>query len=173
MKRRRCGPLSGRRLVQPTTNSTVCFERKHHMQPWRVIGVEMSPRAVNVDEEYLAEVRSLTVKKFDAGRVKKTTSHLQDMRGLKEFPQLGLFFSDTVLEGEDGKVDREAGGIWIQPRNGVFRVVLKEPTQALMMVLEVKSFAALWTVVETALGAEGSMWEVDQFAQAKRKPKKK
>lgn len=112
------------------------------------------------------------MKRIELKRVKALKSHLTDQAGLEKFPQLKGFLCDTTSEGEGGKQEREAGTIYIRPGGGQLQVTLKEPTQGLLLRVDVPSLLALMGTLEAALGDEGSMWEVDPWAK-KRVPKKK
>lgn len=110
------------------------------------------------------------MKKIGANQVKKNGSHLTDLSGLEKLPALAAFLCDTLLEGNTANDNepREPGGIWIQPRNGVLNVLLKEPTQGMLCRLEVASVKELWATVESALKSEADVWEVDPNARKKK-----
>lgn len=105
------------------------------------------------------------MKAIDSKKIKTTACHLANKEGRKEFPQLWGFFADGTLTSPDGDKERQPGTMWVGVRDGQFQVVLKEPTQALVLRVECPSLLALLTVLEAALGAEGSMWELDQYAK--------
>lgn len=113
------------------------------------------------------------MKRIQAKQVKAMETHLNDSKGLEKFPQLKGFLSDTHSEGEGGRQERESGTVYFAARGGVLLVTLKEPSQALMLRMEVPSVAMLLPCIEAALGDEGSMWEVDPWARQRRKTKKK
>lgn len=120
-----------------------------------------------------ADLENLLVKKIDPAKVKTLASHLADLKGLEKFPQLTGFLTDPVLEGATGKEPRDGGSIYLQARGGMLLATLKEPSQQMMMKLEVKNLACLWAELEAALGDAGSMWEVDPWATKRLKGKKK
>lgn len=148
------------------------FYRKSKWLPWYLVeACWTAPQA----KTYRAVGRALEeklMKPIGGDRVKSQGVWLSDETGLKQFPNLLQFFSDVTLELEGGNALREPGTMFIQPRNGGFIVTLKEPSQAMMLRVEVKCWAALLTTVEAALASTSSLWEVDAWAQ-KRLPKKR
>lgn len=113
------------------------------------------------------------MKKVDHAKVKKVEKHLSSLVGLEKFPQLAHFLSDALYEGGDKPEEREGGSIWLQARGGELQIVLKEPSQGLMMRIAVPSWAALAATLEASLGDAGSMWEVDAYASQRKFKKRK
>lgn len=111
------------------------------------------------------------MKKIDQKRVKDLSDHLVSGDGKEKFPQLYGFLNDAVFVVPGGVEPREPGTMFIMPRAGVLHVWLKEPSQALMMHIEATSLHSLLATVEAALGDEGSMWEKDRNASARKKKK--
>lgn len=173
MKVRRCGPVHGYsrwcwvgQLIQ------VRFYRRSRFTRWfpthvRIMSARFKSPAMQRDLE------ALLVKKIDATRIKKMGAHLLDLKGLEKLPQLRDFLVDTELVAASGTEERDSGSVYFSARGGQLQVTLKEPSQAMMMRLECPNIASLWTVIEAALGDEGSMWEVDTWARSRGKRKKK
>lgn len=149
------------------------WQKRSSWQPWLPFGIEWvsdGPPPVWFSEAY---GKGVTMKKIEQSQVKRPEKALTDTAGLDKFPQLCGFLCDTTYQTDsDGKTEeREPGTIWLGARGGVIHVILKEPSQGLMLRLEVPSVQSLWKLVESALGAEGSMWESDPYARAKKKKK--
>lgn len=103
------------------------------------------------------------MKRISDKRVKGNADYLLNKEGLKDFPQLFHFLSDAQYTDGKDVSERMPGTWWLSCRNGAIQCVLKEPSQGLILRVEVPSLAALLNTVEAALGSEGSMWEKDQF----------
>lgn len=149
------------------------WQKRSRWQPWLPFGIEWIAHGQPPVWFVEAFGKGVKMKKIEAAKVKRPEKALSDTAGLDKLPQVAAFLSDTLYmpEGEGNPEDREPGTIWIGARGGVLHVILKEPSQGLMMRLEVPSVQSLWKLVESALGAEGSMWETDPYARPKKKKK--
>jgi hypothetical protein len=144
------------------------FQRRFWKLPWVVTDLEWAAdRPPSKEEAQTLKELSMAMKPIAAKKIKSATCHLRSNDGKKDFPQLWMFFAEAKLQGADGEQDRQPGTMWVGVRDGALQVVLKEPSQGLILRVEVESVAALLTVVEAALGAEGSMWEADQYQPKK------
>jgi hypothetical protein len=148
------------------------FYRSSRWKAWRVTDVMSGLWADTCWRNFTGELKELVVKKIEPGRVKALAQHLDITDGLEKHPLLLGFFSDALFQTDAGVEPREAGTMFLMPKGGGFLVILKEPSQGLKLVVEVKSLRALWTTLEAALGSESSMWETDPYATRKR-PKRK
>lgn len=149
------------------------WQKRSGWRPWSPFGLEWIAGGAPPVWFVGHAGEGVTVKKVSSEKVQRQAKALTDTAGLDKFPQLAGFLSDTLYEPVDGKVpeDREPGTVWIGARGGVLHVLLKEPSQGLMMRLEVPSLQSLWKLVESALGSEGSMWESDPYARARKRKK--
>lgn len=109
------------------------------------------------------------MRKIDTSRVKQQGDHLQSQDGKKEFPNLHDFFSAAFFTGGENIESREPGTLFVMVRDGHLQCILKEPSQGLVLRLEAASLKALMSTLEVALGADGSMWEKDQYASQRGK----
>lgn len=172
MRKRKLGPHAGR-VKYRTGHLSVMFGREKKFESWRVLGLWWKDDLVTVHchTPKLVEL-DMAMRRIDATRIRKRESHLSSKDGRKEFPQLWSFLAEASVQGEKGEEDREPGSIWIGVRNGSLHCVLKEASQGLVLRVEVKSLTALLTTLEAALGAEGSMWELDTYPGKKRPGKR-
>lgn len=172
MKARRLGPLSGFSAEVHLPRFRVRFHRRSKWLPWVVVDAEWTSPHAKRYKKVARELRRTIVKPIGGDRVKTQGVWITDDTGLKGFPHLLQFFGDVILEAADGDQPREPGTMFIQPRDGGLQVTLKEPSQAMMLRVFVKSWAALLITVEAALASTSSLWEVDAWAR-KRLPKKR
>jgi len=169
VKPRRCGPMQGYSSWCWFRNWCVRFHRKNRWSPWRPVQVMATMVASDAEANAATALEDILVRRVDPKRVKSAMCLLTSMEGLQKFPMLKAFLTDSVLEYEGGKEAREPGTIYIQPRDGELAVTLKEPTQALLLRLQVPSIAAVWASIEAALDDPAAMWEADPWARRKKK----
>jgi len=110
------------------------------------------------------------VKKIERADPGVNFGHLMDHSGLEKYPALAGFLHDAFYEGTNPPEDRLPGSVYLVARDGVLQVTLKEPTQGLLLRVEVDSWKSMLVAVEAALTGPASLWQVDPWA---RKPKKK
>lgn len=171
MRKHRCGPLQGFTSWRWFSHWHIRFHRVNRWAAWRVVDVMESTLCPPDHRGFADELQEILVHKISQDRVKKLDQHLVDEKGREKFPHLVSFLSDAFFISDAGADNREPGTIYIAPRGGVLNVWLKEPSQGLAMHVGVKSIVALLATLEAALGNEGSMWEKDRYASARRKKK--
>lgn len=173
MKARRCGPLYGRRNYRRFGLFVLHFGRRHKWEGWTVVRLELAEGDYIVKPAEFHQIKELFMRKLSSGQIKKVASMIADLRGFERLPNLRDFLTDPKLELDGVEIEREPGSVYFQARGDVFAVTLKEPSQGLLMRIEVPSIAALLPTIEAALGDSGSMWEADPWARKKPKGKKK
>lgn len=77
-----------------------------------------------------------------------------------------------VCRYEDG-TPRKPGRMFIETSGAFFKVVIKEPDDALEMLLNAPTIDDVFALADLMLGAEKAPWAPDPFAKARQGPKKK
>lgn len=174
MLKHRCGRLAGRVSGKRVGQFSLDFFRPHKWRGWRV-GVI---RKLSADGTKVLAVEDVSwsheMERITAVAQTQKLRHLEDEDGLEKFPRLSSFLADCWYGDPKTKDEREPGSIYLCPRGGVLAVTLKEPSQRLLMRLEVRSLKVLFQTIEASLDPKsGSLWETDPWSRSKPKKGKK
>lgn len=97
---------------------------------------------------------------------------LTDLRGLEKLPNLAKFLTHTWYGDPEAGDERIPGTVYLCVKDGSLAVTLKEPSQRLMLRVEVANLADLYAQIDLVLDpSAGSLWETDPWARSL--PKKK
>lgn len=175
MKRYRLGPLHGQGITV-ANNVHLHWVKFNRFQPWKLSyltwrGLRAAGRMTSQE---LAEYYGM--KRITDVTINKPISHVVNLDGLESLPGLKDFLTSTFYGEPSDNDERLPGSIYIAARDKEFGITCKEPTQGLVMRLQVPSFKLIIPTLEAVLtDYQRSKWETDPYARkpakSPRKPK--